>query len=256
MVRPRDIGIALVLSLIGTPALLASLSFATAQVMQSTNYRLQQDSINFAGGLSSSTNYTLEGTAGEVGTGDRSSTNFNLRGGYQQLDTNFIAISTVPPVVMTPALPGITGGTANGSTTVTVTTDSPAGYELSIAASQSPALQKGGDSIADYVPAGAPPDFTFTTGSTQSHFGYSPAGTDIVDRFRDNGSVCGVGSGDTALACWDGLSVSDEAIARGSGANVPSGVETEIYFRVGVGGTVGQPSGTYVATTTVTAIAL
>ena len=256
MMRLRDIGIALFLSLIGTPVLLASLSFATAQVMQSATYRIQQDSINFAGGLSTSTNYTLESTVGEVGTGDRSSTNFNLRGGYQQLDTNFIAISSVASVSMTPAIPGITGGTANGSTTVTVTTDSPAGYELSIAASQSPALQKGSDSIADYVPGGAPPDFSFTTGSTQAHFGYSPSGADIVARFKDNGSACDVGSSDTALACWDGLDVSDEAIARGSGSNVPSGVPTVLYFRVGVGGSVGQASGSYVATTTVTAIPL
>lgn len=256
MVRSRDIGIALFFSFIGTPILLGSLSLAAAQVMQSTNYRLQQDSINFSGGLSTSTNYSLESSAGEAGTGDRSSTSFNLRGGYQQLDTNFIAISTVAPVVMVPALAGITGGTANGSTTVTVTTDSPAGYELSIAAAQTPALQKGSDSIADYAPVGAVPDLTFTTGSTQSHFGYSPSGTDIVLRFKDNGSVCGAGSSDTALSCWDGLDVVDEAIARGNGSNVPSGTDTVLYFRVGIGGSVGQPSGTYTATTTVTAISL
>lgn len=256
MHRFRDIKIAALLAFLGTPLLILSVSCAAAQVMQSTNYRIQQDSINFGGGLSTSTQYTLESTAGEVGTGDRNSANFKLRGGYQQLDTSFISISASPSVVMSPSIPGITGGTANGSTTATVTTDSPAGYSLSIVASESPALRSGSNTIADYVPAGASPDFTFTTTASDSHFGYSPSGADIVARFKDNGTTCNTGGSDTALSCWDGLSTSSVMIAQSAGPNVPAGTVTAVYFRVSVGSSVGQTSGTYTATTTLTALAL
>lgn len=252
----RDIKIAALLALLGTPLLILSVSCAAAQVMQSTNYRIQQDSINFSGGLSTSTNYTLESTAGEVGTGDRSSASYKLRGGYQQLDSSYIAISSVADVALTPSIPGITGGTSNGSTTVTVTTDSPAGYTLSVSASQSPALRSAADTISDYVPAGANPDFTFTTSATDAHFGFSPSGSDIVARFKDNGTSCNVGSGDIALACWDGLSTSSKMVAQSAGPNVPGGTQTALYFKVGIGGSVGQASGTYTATTTVTALTL
>jgi hypothetical protein len=251
----RDSLIAGSLALIATPILLASLSLASAQVMTSTNYQIQQDSVNFGGGLASSTNYTLESTAGEVATGDSQSTSYRLRAGYQQLDTNFISLSAVPPVTMDPPIPGITGGTANGTTTVTVTTDSPAGYELSIAALNNPAMQKGADTIADYAPVGDP-DFVFTTDASDAHFGYSPSGTDIVDRFRDNGAACNLGSFDSALACWDGLSIADELIAQSSGPNVPNGTVTTLHFRISIGSSVVQPSGSYTATTTVTALAI
>lgn len=251
----RDSFIAGSLALIATPVLLMSLSLASAQVMTSTNYQIQQDSVNFGGGLSSSTQYTIESTAGEVATGDSQSTNYKLRAGYQQLDTNFVSLSAVPPVTMDPPIPGITGGTAHGTTTMTVTTDSPAGYELSIAASDSPAMKKGTDSIADYAPAGDP-DFVFTTAASDAHFGYSPSGVDIVDRFKDNGAACNIGSLDSALACWDGLSTTDEVIAESTGPNVPNGTVTTLHFRLSVGSSVVQPSGTYTATTTVTALAL
>ena len=58
---------------------------AVAAVMESTNYKLQADSVNIGGGRSSSTNYTLEDTAGEVGTGTSSSTNYQNNAGYQQM---------------------------------------------------------------------------------------------------------------------------------------------------------------------------
>jgi hypothetical protein len=251
----RDSLIAGSLALIATPILLASLSLASAQVMTSPNYQIQQDSINFGGGFSSSTSYTLESTAGEVATGDGQSTSYKLRAGYQQLDRNFISLSAVPPVTMAPPIPGITGGTANGTTTVTVTTDSPAGYELSIAASDNPAMQKGGDSIADYAPLGDP-DFIFTTGASDAHFGYSPSGADIVGRFKDDGGACNTGSFDSDLACWDGLSIADAVIAGSAGPNVPSGTVTTLHFRLSIGSSVVQASGTYTATTTLTALAI
>lgn len=237
-------------------AILGSLSLGNAQTMQSTNYRIQSDSVNFGGGLGTSTNYTLESTVGEIGTGDLSGTNYNLKAGYQQMVTTFLSMTVADAVLMTPSIPGISGGIANGSTTVTVTTDSSAGYQMTISASQSPAMQKGSDTIADYAPAGNP-DFSFTTDATDSHLGYSPSGVDVATRFKDDGvSSCNTGVSETALACWDGLSTTPREIVRRISANTPNGSTTTVNFRVGIGGSVVQTSGVYVATTTLTTLPL
>jgi hypothetical protein len=256
MPKLRDMCAAGFLSLLATIAIILSLSVATAQVMSSSNYRIQQDSVNLGGGLGTSTNFTLESTGGEVATGDAESSTYKLRAGYQQLDSSFIGMSVVPPVTLSPSIAGLSGGTSNGSTSVTVTTDSPAGYELFIAAVEDPAMQSALYTIPDYEPLGANPDFSFVTVTAESRFGFTPSGVDIVNRFRDNGGSCGVGALDTALACWDGLSLTDTVVARGSGPNVPSGTVTSLHFRVEVGAAALQPSGVYTATTTLTALSL
>ena len=229
---------------------------AHAAVMQSTNYRLQSDSINIGGARGTSSSYALEGTVGEVGTGLSSSTSYNLSAGYQQTLVNYLAMTGPQNVVMSPTLGGVTGGTANGSTTVIVTTDDPAGYQLTITASTSPAMKSGANSIADYVPGGAAPDFTFGIAPNTGTFGFSPEGTDIAQRYKDNGSACNTGSTDTSLACWDGLSTTARVIASKTSGNHPNGTQTTIRFRTGLGTNSGIPNGDYYATTTLTAVAL
>lgn len=227
-----------------------------AQVRQSTSYQIQSDSVNFGGGLSSSTNYSLESTAGEVATGPSDSASFSLRAGYQQMQEVFISLAGAANVTMAPSIPGVSGGTANGSTTVTVVTDSSSGYQLTISAEGAPAMQKDADTIPDYVPVGDP-DYVFTIGAADSYFGYSPEGVDVVQRFLDNGTdTCNTGSNETAFSCWDGLSTSDVTISSDTNANHPNGATTTVFFRVGVGGSVVQPPGTYTATTTLTALPL
>ena len=231
-------------------------NFAVAQVRQSTNYRIQSDSINIGGVYSSSTSYQLEDTTGEIATGESASASFSLKAGYQQMQESYLALTASADVVLSPSIGGLTGGTSNGSTSVTATTDNAAGYQLTISAENNPAMQKGVDSIEDYAPAGDP-DFIFATSSTNAYFGYSPEGSDIVSRFKDNGSdTCNTGSSDTALACWDGLSTSDVVISQSASSNHPSGTETSVRFRVDVGGSVGLVPGDYIATTTLTLIAL
>lgn len=252
----RDILVPALVALILTPLVLLSLTTSSAQVRQSTNYRIESDSVNFGGGLSSSTNYALESTGGEIATGESSSASYALRAGYQQMVTRFISLSSPTSVTMSPSIVGITGGESNGSTTVTVITDSAAGYELSINAGVSPAMVKGSDAISDYVVV-SDPDYTFTTATDDSHFGYSPSGVDVVARFKDDGiSLCNTGSNETTLACWDGLSTSAETIARRTSANVPNGSTTTVHFKVGIGSGVNQAAGIYTATTTLTAVSL
>lgn len=252
----REYGITVCVSVILTPVVLLSFQMSGAQVMQSTNYKIQSQSLNVGGGFSSSTNYSLESTEGEVATGDLSGTTYNLHAGYQQMISNFISMTSPDTITMTPSLPGVSGGVANGSTTVTIITDSPAGYLLTISAEESPAMTKDADFIADYAP-GAVPDFTFTTGNADAHFGYSPSGVDTASRFLDDGAdTCSTGSTETALSCWDGLSTSDVTISQANSANTPLGATTTVYFRVGIGNAVVQAVGVYTATTTLTALPL
>ncbi|MEZ4195147.1 MAG: hypothetical protein R3B53_01985 [Candidatus Paceibacterota bacterium] len=242
-------------ALVITVLVLSVLTVSQAQVRTSPSYQLESDSINFAGGLSTSTNYSLESTAGEIATGESNSPSYSLRAGYQQMQEVFLSMTAPASVVMYDGIGGITGGESNGTTSVVILTDSPSGYQLTIEAESAPAMQKGIDTIADYVPAGDP-DFTFTTGVTDAHFGYSPSGPDITQAFRDFGGVCNTGSVDTYLSCWDGLSTSPRIIALGSGGNQPLGATTTIHFKVGLGGNIVVPAGDYVATTTLTALPL
>lgn len=243
-------------ALVLTVLMLSILSISLAQVRTSSSYRLESDSINFGGGLSSSTSYSLESTAGEIATGPSDSASYKLRAGYQQMQEVFLSMTDAAAVVMAPAIGGLTGGVANGSTSVSVLTDSPAGYQLSIKAGSAPAMQKSPDTIADYVSLASPEaDLNFSTSATDAHFGFSPEGGDIILRFKDNGAACGVGALDTTLSCWDGLSTSNMIIAQG-GPNQPTGATTTINFRVGVGSSAPVIAGSYIATTTLTAIPL
>jgi hypothetical protein len=239
-----------------TIILLVMISVSLAQVRNSSNYQIQSDSINFGGGLSTSTNYSLESTAGEIGSGESSSNNYELRAGYQQMQSVYISMTAVSPVVMSANLGGITGGVANGTTSVAVFTDSPSGYQLTISAENSPAMQKGGDTIADYVPIADPlPDMSFSLNVNDVHFGFSPSGSDVTQRWLNDTSDCGVGTNSTPLVCWDGLSTSEKVIAQGL-ANHPTGATTTLRFKLGIGGGVAVPAGDYYATTTLTALPL
>lgn len=237
---------------VGCSALVFSLlPMARAQVMSSTNYSIQSDSINIGGGLSTSSNYQLESTVGEVATGRSSSTNFSLRAGYQQMQETYLSLTGLVAVTLSPNIPGVTGGTSNGSTTLTAVSDSAAGYSITIQASNAPAMQDGANTIADYAPSSGA-DFTFTTDASDAHFGFSPSGVDIVQKFQDDTTTCGTGSNDTLQACWDGLSTTAQTIVQNSSANHPTGATTTLYFRVGVGSSALPAPGTYTATTTVT----
>jgi len=224
-------------------------------VMQSNSYKLQSDSINFGGGLSSSTNYTQESTLGEIATGNSTSTSYNLSAGYQAMQSVYISVSDAPDIVM-PAIGGISAGSSDSSSSWTVITDDPAGYSLSIVADTVPALKSSGSFVSDYAPAGADPDFTFSIASNISAFGFTPEGSDIVARYRDNGAVCNTGSSDTADRCWDGFSTTPQIISSGSTSNHPSGASTTVKYRAEVGSDKIQDAGIYTSTITVTAIAL
>jgi len=231
-------------------------SSTLAYVASSTNYLIQFDSLNTSGVLSTSTNYRTEDTAGELGTGVATSTSFILRAGYQQMNEVYLAITAPADVTLSPSIPGVSGGTANGSAVWTVATDNAAGYQATIKAGAAPALFSATASFADYTPTGAPPDFTFSVAAADSEFGFTPEGNDIVARFKDNGSACNTGSGDISDRCWDALSTGGQTISQSAASNHPSGVATTVKFRAESGASHLQENGVYTATVTVTAVSL
>ncbi len=227
-----------------------------ADTMESTTYKIQSDSINIGGAAGSSTNYSMEDTVGEVGTGDLSSATYRLHAGYQQMNTSYISITDASDMSL-PNVGGVSGGSSAGSLGWTVTTDNLAGYSLSIAAATSPALKSsGGASFEDYSPAGVAPDYSFSITTTESAFGFSPEGTDILQKYKDNGSSCNAGSSDTADKCWDGFSTVEKIVAEGTSSNHPSGTLTTLKLRAEVGTDHIQDSGAYTTTLSVTAVTL
>lgn len=228
-----------------------------AAVMSSTNYKIESDSINVGGTENSaSTNYRVSDTMGEAGTGQGGSASYNVYAGYRQMANIYLAITAPSNVTMAPSLTSASGAASNGSAAWTVTTDSPSGYSLTLKASSSPALQTSGDSFANYTPAGANPDFAYAVAAADSEFGFTAEGSDIAQRYKDNGSACNAGASDTADACWDPVTTTAVTVASRTSANNPSGTATTVKFRAFIGTAHVQTVGTYTATTTVTAAAL
>lgn len=239
----------LAVSIVGVPV-------ALAYVASSTNYRIQSDSVNTGGIFSTSTSYRAEDTLGESGTGTSSSATFVIKAGYQQMHDSYLAVSAPGNITLAPSIPSNGGGVANGSAVWTVTTDNEAGYTMNIRASSTPALTSGANSFANYVPAGANPDFTFTTPAAAARFGFTPEGVDIVQKYKDNGVSCNVGGSDAASACWGPLLTTADTVSTRTSSNHPSGTGTTIRFRAESGASNVQPAGSYVATTTLTVLAL
>ena len=65
----RSILVSLLTASVGTVLIMSTMHISLAQVMQSTNFKIQSDSVNMGGGFSSSTNYGIQSTVGEVGSG-------------------------------------------------------------------------------------------------------------------------------------------------------------------------------------------
>jgi len=241
---------------------------APAPGMTSTNYAIKADSINVGGHHQTSNNYKMSDTIGEIATGISSSTNYKLKAGYQQMvSESYLSISSPSDVVMSPSIPGLSGGTATGEAEWTVITDNPAGYSLMIEASTSPAMQgqTQGDSFADYTEVSSGiPDYDWSVADSTAEFGFTPEGNDIVQKFKDNGSdSCNTGSNDSADKCWYHFSTSQETVCNSYSANHPSGTSTTIKFRAQLYNADGVPNNeagvliedTYQATITVTALA-
>jgi hypothetical protein len=150
---------------------------------------------------------------------------------------------------------GISGGVSNGSTSATVTTDSPSGYSLTVKSSTAPAMATSTYNFADYTAQTSDPDFGWAIANTASEFGFTPEGADITQKFKDNGAdTCNTGSSDTPSACWYKFTTTTQTISQKNTPNHPLGTATDIRFKAESGTNHVQTAGQYQATITITAV--
>ncbi|MDO8493597.1 MAG: hypothetical protein Q7S19_03595 [bacterium] len=227
-------------------------------VASSTNFKIGEDSISSGGITSTSTNFGLSDIlpvfSGEIST----STSFSSRQSAPAMSSAYLAISTPSNVAMSPAINTSGGGTGDGATSWTATTDSSGGYSLSIKASTGPALKSATDAFGNYLTlVTSVPDYDFRVGAGADFFGFSPEGSDISSLYKDDGvSLCNTGSNDTVNKCWDSILTSNKTFARGTASNHPNGTGTAVKFRAFAGTLVSKAAGSYSATITVTALSL
>jgi hypothetical protein len=167
-------------------------------------------------------------------------------------------------VVATGSINGITGGTANGSTTAVVRTNSSNGYNMTLAFfdnGSGHAMQgdvSDSDSIRDYAAVGGQPTFLFSTASTSAVFGYTVSADDTSDvdpSFLNNGAACNVGSTHTSDRCWMEPSTTGFTIINRA-SEATTGATSTISFRIHVPSnpSPGLVADVYTATATLTAL--
>ncbi|MFA5737115.1 MAG: hypothetical protein WCX70_00270 [Candidatus Paceibacterota bacterium] len=230
-------------------------SLVFGYVAESPNYRLEKDSINFAGDdFATSSNYILSDTLGEVVSGDLVGVLYSMRAGYRATGDDYTISISAPENISLSEL-AQTASSSEGSGNWVITTDNPGGYLLYASADSSPSLKSSTDNFSDYTSNLINvPDFYWSIASDVSEFGFTVFGSDINSVFKDNGSVCNVGSNITIDRCWFGLSTSDYLIASSNSANSPTGAITTIKFKAEIGGLKTQTVGSYTANITLTAL--
>lgn len=171
-------------------------------------------------------------------------------------------MASTSDVALSPALAGLTGGTANGRTQVRVKTNNSTGYNMTIVFSSSTAMNRngGGGYISNYSnTTAAVPDYTFAN-ETYGQFAYAvqaSSTTDVDQTFRSNGSnACNTGSSNTANTCWMRPSTTAETIINRTTSTPVSGATSSVQFRVHIPNSPSPaiPTGTYTATATLTAL--
>jgi len=229
-----------------------------AAVMSSSNYAIQSDDLTPSGGENlSSANYIFKDTLGEVSTGPSASTSYGMKAGYQEMQETYLAVSAPSAITMTPAIGGVSGGTATGSSSDYVITDNLAGFSMKINSSTSPSMTLTGDitHYFDNYTATGTPAYQWNVVNA-AKFGYTVApgsqgGLSLA--FHDNGSVCGSGSG--SGNCWNGFTTAPVNIVSTTSRtnNSPGELET-VSFKAQSNNTVLEEGG-YQATiiTTVSA---
>lgn len=176
----------------------------------------------------------------------------------QTIDGEIAFFGAVNNVTMSPSIPGISGGTSNGSTTFSVNTNNPNGYTVEIEFDNPTAAMQftGGSGSIPNFGGTVQNAFQANVAANAAAFGFTIAGPNVDTLFLDNGGVCNdPGGASTTNTCWWLGNTVGGTVVVDSTATANQEQHT-LYFRVHVNA---NPSpalqlGTYVATATLTAI--
>lgn len=199
--------------------------FAGAYVASSTNYIIQSDSISYGGGLSTSSSFSMQDTISNMSLGESTSESYTIDSGPLAVKASTISVSTPGDLTLSGSISSLTGGSAEGSVSVTVITDNPGGYQLKI---EGTPLSSGSASFDSYSgPA------SWSVASDSSGFGFSTSTNDV----------------------WDSIDTTAKVIYSENANNQPTGTVTTINFKAETKKTLQQqPSGSYSSTITLTAV--
>jgi hypothetical protein len=168
--------------------------------------------------------------------------------------------TTASSITMSGAIGGITGGSATGSTTVAVRSNDVIGYNMTITASSSNGMQNTASTTA-YIPsyhASSTPDYNFNIPANSAAFGYTVTASttsDVVPLFRNATSQCNQAGGTAdGVHCWIAATSTALTIINRNIPTPSTGATTTIAFQVGIAANSMIPNGTYIATTTLTAL--
>jgi hypothetical protein len=177
--------------------------------------------------------------------------------------TSEITISSPADVTMSPSIPGMTGNAGSpstGSVTWTVTTNDTAGFNMTLAASTSPALKLDASNyFDDYTPATAgTPDYTWqspASGAAEFGFTVEPAtAADTVALFKDDGlSACNTGTNNGTDTCWYNFATSSLTVINRSSETSSLGEAEVVKFRAESNGKF-LKEGSYTATIIATVV--
>lgn len=174
--------------------------------------------------------------------------------------TGEISFEVAPQdIVMSPTIPGISGGNALGSTSVRVSTNNPAGYTLEISFEDGDGMQQDGGSavIPNLGVTAGSADFDMAVVAGEAFFGVTASSSSsIADLQEATASTCGAGT-PSVDSCFimPTDSSSNFTLVNRTSETLSAGELTDIGFKVAVGPNPSPtlPIDTYTATATLTA---
>lgn len=226
-----------------------------AYVMNSSNYRIQSDSVNIGGNAAQSSTYNkIRDTIGEIASGVSASTTYRLKGGYQFMQEAYISLTSPGNVAMGSIT--LTQDTAIGTgSTWNVKTDNPGGYILSLNADQENCLSSGTHRFADYTEATASIPEYWDVGAGDYEFGFSVYGNNVNTAVWGNDSNCGTGNAPSNNLKYRGFAGPTAIeVASSYTRTTLSGTDTVLCVAAEQRATY-APSGDYTANITGTAVA-
>ena len=228
-----------------------------AYVMESSNYRIQSDSLNVGGARQTSTTYILEDTIGEIATGPSDSTTYKLKAGYQQMQESYISLASPGNINMGSGTISLSQDDVLGTGSAwTVKTDNPAGYILTFKTDQSNCMDSGTDQFTDYTEASAGTPDAWLVDAANYEFGFSVYGNDVSTAKWGDSTSCGSGSTPDGILKWMGFtSTTAITVATSGNRTTTSGTETTICVGAQQGSNVYAPDGNYTADITATVVA-